>query len=101
MAYYLVRGRPRQDLAELRMQLDSGEIGKMQPFGEALEFSLVNARVDADNWIVWEEEDYCTPPLKMEREAVLAAYFTDIGVAAVQQGKGWERIQHLPLLWHS
>lgn len=98
MAYYLVSASAKGDLAALRMKLDMGEIGKMEPFGQALEYSLVNARVDGKR-VVWEEEDYCTPPLKMEREAVLDTYFTDLQIEPVQQGKGWERIQNLPTVW--
>ena len=98
MAYYLVSANVKDDLAELRMKLDMGEIAKLEPFGEALEYSLANARVDGKR-VVWEEEDDSTPPLKMEREAVLDTYFTDLQIEPVQQGKGWERIQNLPYAW--
>jgi hypothetical protein len=48
---------------------------------------------------VWEEEDYCRPPLALERAAVLDAYFTALSVEAVARGAGWARIQHLLCLW--
>jgi hypothetical protein len=33
--------------------------------------------------MIWSEEDYCSPPLAMEREAVLDRYFTDIKVEGI------------------
>ena len=45
------------------------------PFGKSLQYSLENARLDDDDddgeFAVWIEEDYCSPPLAMEKEAVL------------------------------
>lgn len=99
MAYYLVRAKAH-NLDELRQRLDSGEVEKMRPFGLALHHGLDNARVDGE-WVVWEEEDYCTPPLAMERRAVLDTYFTDLSVEHVQEGEGWQRIEHLPGLWQT
>jgi len=99
MADYLVRARAKGDLRALKEELDSGAIVRMKPFGNALDFSLKNARTGPDGWIVWEENDYCTPPLAMERAAVLDRYFTDLSVERVPQGKGWERIDDLPRLW--
>lgn len=101
MAYYLVRARAKGNLAELRSRLDSGEIGAMRPFGSALLYALENARVEPDGWIVWEEEDYCRPPLAMEREAVLDTYFTDLSVERVEAEQGWRQIDQLPALWES
>jgi hypothetical protein len=45
----------------------------MRPFGQALQYSLENARIDTENrdYALWIEEDYCSPPLAMEREGVL------------------------------
>jgi len=45
--------------------LNSGEILKMSPFEKFLQFSLENARIDVDNYdyALWDEEDYCSPPL--------------------------------------
>jgi hypothetical protein len=99
MAYYLVRAKPSGDLENLRARLESGEIGAMRPFGTALLYSLQNARVEPDGWIVWEEEDYCRPPLAMEREAVLDTYFADLTVERVEEGDGWRRIDSFPFLW--
>lgn len=103
MAYYLVKAKVRKNLLEeLRSRLDSGEINKMRPFGTALQYSLDNARLDPrdEGWTVWEEEDYCSPPLAQERAAVLDTYFTSLSVEKVPQGKGWERIELLPKLWN-
>lgn len=103
MAHYLVKARYQKELlSELRRRLDSGEIQQMRPFGTALQYSLDQARLDpqGDGWVVWEEEDYCRPPLAQERAAVLDTYFTGLGVETVKEGKGWERIKNLPLLWN-
>jgi hypothetical protein len=102
MAYYLVRAQYREELlAELRKRLDSGEINRMRPFGTALQYGLDHARLDpqGDGWTVWEEEDYCRPPLAQERSAVLDTYFTNLSVEPVQEGQGWEQIDALPPLW--
>jgi hypothetical protein len=99
MAYYLVRAKAKGSLTDLRDRLDSGEIGQMRPFGTALDYSLQHARQDKDEWIVWEEEDYCQPPLAMERAAVLDTYFTALSVEPVEEDEGWKRIESLPVLW--
>lgn len=102
MPYYLVKAKFRDELLpELRKRLDSGEINRMRPFGTALQHSLEHARLDpqGDGWSVWEEEDYCRPPLAQERAAVLDTYFTNLSVEPVNEGQGWERIQSLPPLW--
>ncbi|MBI5419347.1 MAG: hypothetical protein HZA60_04595 [Deltaproteobacteria bacterium] len=100
MAHYLVSAAPKND----RMQKLEGLLRKhafvdLQPFGRALTYSLLNARVRQDGMAVWEEEDYCTPPLAQERKAVLDEYFYDITVAAVPPGEGWRRIRALPPLF--
>lgn len=100
MAHYLVKAKVHKDLlTELRSRLDSGEIKQMRPFGRALQYSLENARLDPQGWAVWEEEDYCNPPLAQERAAVLDTYFTELGVQRVQKGEGWEQIESLPEFW--
>lgn len=100
MAYYLVRAHAVPELLdELKQQLDAGQIAPLRPFGSALDYSLRNARRDPDGWAVWEEEDYCRPPLAMERAAVLDRYFTDISVEPVVAGQGWQQIDGLPSLW--
>lgn len=100
MAYYLVTSTAKPDtLGRLRSRLDSGEIRAMRPFGRALDESLRGARLRADGRVVWEENDYCTPPLAMERAAVLDHHFDDIAVETVERGEGWARIEALPSLW--
>ena len=100
MAYYLVQAQPVEELlTELRQRLDSGEIGVMRPFGQALQYSLDNARVKEDGLAVWEEEDYCVPPLAQERAAILDTYFKELNVERVEKGKGWQQIESLPNLW--
>lgn len=100
MAYYLVQAQPiRELLGELRQRLDSGEISIMRPFGRALQYSLDHARVQADGLAIWEEEDYCSPPLAQERAAILDTYFGELQVDRVEKNKGWEKIESLPTLW--
>jgi hypothetical protein len=99
MADYLVRAKLTGDAVRLRRLIDSGEISQMQPFGQALDYSLRHARVDADGWATWEENDYCSPPLAMERAAVLDAYFSDLSVERVPKGEGWKSIAALRSLW--
>lgn len=101
MAYYLVRARLKPDVAdELHERLKNEEFKNMQPFGRALTYSLENARFDPSTGeAVWEEEDYCTPPLAMERDAVLDNYFEGLTHERVSKGEGWEEIEDLPSLW--
>ncbi|HXF63346.1 MAG TPA: hypothetical protein VNK95_17085 [Caldilineaceae bacterium] len=99
MAYYLVRATPRADrLDELSEKVKAGAFVGLRPFGEALSLGLRGARRLEDGRAIWEEEDYCSPPLAMERAAVLDHYFTGIEVERVREGEGWERIQALPRL---
>ena len=102
MAYRFVRARPISDrLPDLRTRLDDGEIEQMDPFGRAMTKSLNDARFDPDSEeALWVEEDYCTPPLAMERE-VLDEYFTNLVVVEedVNESEGWERIEEYPSLW--
>jgi len=85
----------------LRKWLDSGEIRAMRPFGQALHEGLENARWQADGVAIWEEEDYCVPPLAQERAAVLDGYFTGLEVQYVNKGEGWNRIDPLKNIWES
>ncbi len=73
----------------------------MKPFGKALTYSLEHARIKKDGYAIWEEEDYCSPPLKEERQAVLDQYFKDIRTEQVGQGEGWNRISNIPALFPS
>jgi len=100
VAYYLVKAKPvNGKLGELREWLDKGYVSSLRPFGKALEYSLVNIRYSFDGYAFWEEEDYCSPPLAMEREAVLDKYFHELTVERVKRGEGWTRIRHYPSLW--
>lgn len=102
MAYYLVRADPRSErMTELHDRLTDGEFEPLQPFGRALTVALRGARFDTETGdAVWEEEDYCQPPLAQERDAVLDSYFDAIRVERVQWGDGWNRIETLPSLWN-
>ncbi len=100
MAYYLVRAKPKPEgLAELEKLLAEKAFIGMRPFGEALSAGLNGARIGADGLALWEEEDYCSPPLAMERAAVLNTYFDDIQVEAVKLGEAWNGIRELPRLF--
>lgn len=74
----------------------------MDPFGQAMTTALDHAKYDpATGEAVWIEEDYCTPPLAMEREAVLDEYFESVTVVKedVDPDAEWDRIASLPGLW--
>jgi hypothetical protein len=102
MAYYLVSAIPRPDLIDdLEARLAVGEFESLRPFGEALSESLRDARCRPDGTAVWEEEDYCRPPLAQERAAVLDTYFDSINVEPVREGEGWRQIASLPALFPS
>jgi hypothetical protein len=95
MAYYLVRGKPfNEKVDELKDKVRHRSFIDLQPFGRAISYSLENARIDADGWWIWEEEDYCSPPLSQERAAVIDTYFKEILVEEVQKGEGWRRIKN-------
>lgn len=100
MAFYFVSAGPKHDLIEeLGERLEREEFIGMKPFGRSLTYSLRNARIRRDGVAVWEEEDYCSPPLAQEREAVLDAYFGDLRVEPVAEGAGWAKIEALPRLF--
>ena len=100
MAFYLVLARPVPDrLQELATKLGQRAFVELRPFGRSLTDSLQGARRMPDGTVVWEEEDYCRPPLAQEREAVLDRYFEEISVEPVERGRGWERIEQLPALF--
>lgn len=103
MTFYLVRAKPKKEhLGSLKEELNSGKISRMRPFGQALQYSLENARIDTEdsNFALWVEEDYCSPPLAMEREAVLNQYFNDIIVEKVESEKeAWSRLKDKTRLW--
>lgn len=103
MALYLVKAKPRKELLEsLHGELNFGKISKMRPFGKSLHYSLENARIDTEDsaFALWIEEDYCSPPLALEREAVLDRYFNNIAVEKVKsENEAWSRLKDKPLLW--
>ena len=106
MTFYLVRAKPKKELLEnLHKELNSGKISRMRPFGHALQYSLENARIDTENldYASWIEEDYCSPPLAMERESVLDQYFDNIAVKRVEleeeEEEAWNAINNKPRLW--
>lgn len=48
---------------------------------------------------LWIEEDYCSPPLAMERENLLDLYFNDITVESIESEKeGWYMLHDKPRL---
>lgn len=99
MAHYLVRAKPKAELLDvLRERLHQQAFVNLCPFGRALTYSLSEARVERDGTAIWEEEDYCSPPLAEERAAVLDQYFDEITVELVERGAGWNRIEGLPKL---
>jgi len=98
MAHYLVRAKPKDNLDELRAQLDEGRISKLRPFGGEMQQCLGRARIDAAGYATWEENCYCNPPLKQER-AVLDKYFEDLTTQTVSKGAAWSQIEALPSLW--
>jgi hypothetical protein len=100
MAYYLVTARPVADrMDDLETKLNERAFLRLEPFGRSLSASLESARLLPDGTAVWEEEDYCRPPLAQEREAVLDQYFDDLAVEPVKRGSGWDRIAELPPLF--
>jgi len=101
MALYIVKARPKNDLSGLRKELDSGKISRLRPFGKTLHYGLDNAKIDpSDGYALWIEEDYCNPPLAMEKESVLDKYFEDITVQLIASEKeGLDRIANNPGLW--
>ena len=100
MAFYLVSAVPKQDLMqELSERLARDEFVGLRPFGPTLSRSLKGARLRRDGVAVWEEEDYCRPPLAEERAAVLDHYFRELRVEKVSEGRGWETIEALPRLF--
>jgi hypothetical protein len=100
MAFYLVSAVPKHGrIEELGERLASAEFMSLRPFGATLSASLANARMRRDGVAVWEEEDYCAPPLAQERAAVLDDYFHDLRVEKVKEGEGWSKIEKLPRLF--
>ena len=100
MAHYLVTAIPMAGrMEELGDLLRKDAFVRLRPFGVAITFSLRNARLREDGAAVWEEEDYCNPPLAQERSSVLDSFFRDLATEPVRRGAGWKRIDALPPLF--
>ena len=100
MTYYEVRAKPKENIHELRYDMDHGMIHTLIPFGKSLQYSLENAKLDNNENAIWIEEDHCSPPLAMEREAVLDRYFTDIEIQVIEsEQEGWDRLKDKKSLW--
>jgi len=100
MAHYLVTAVPVSGrMEELRTLLRKDFFVNLRPFGGAITLSLRNARLREDGSAVWEEEDYCTPPLAQERAAVLDTFFGSLETEPVKKGEGWKRVDALPPLF--
>jgi hypothetical protein len=100
MAHYLVSARPLLDrLNDLEERLAEHAFLAFEPFGRSLTASLEGARRLPDGTAIWEQEDYCRPPLAQERAAVLDHYFEDLSVEPVDRDSGWQRIAELPPLF--
>jgi hypothetical protein len=63
VALYIVKAKPISErLENLRKELDSGDISRLEPFGEELHQSLRDAKIDSrdgSGYAYWVEEDYC------------------------------------------
>jgi hypothetical protein len=100
LAHYLVSARPLPErLGELASLLANGGIEGLEPFGRALDYSLRNARLGEDLRAHWEEEDYCAPPLAMERASILDAHFEALEARPVERGLGWREVASWFPLW--
>lgn len=100
MAHYLVTAKPKSErLGDLLANLRERIYASMRPFGKSMTHSLENARLRNDGCAIWEEEDYCSPPLAQERAAALDEFFDDLKVTPVKEGAGWEAIEQLPSLF--
>ena len=100
MPFYLIHAKPKaQRISQLEERLLADDFINLKPFGNVLTQSLKQARLDETGNAWWEEEDYCKPPLREEREAVLDAYFDDIQFEKVKEGEGWKAISTKPWLF--
>jgi hypothetical protein len=100
MAHYLVTAKPKSErLGDLLANLREHAYVSIRPFGKSMTHSLENARLREDGYAIWEEEDYCSPPLAQERGTTLDEFFDELEVAPVKEGAGWEEIEQLPRLF--
>jgi hypothetical protein len=101
MTYYLVSAKIKQGVAaEIRERIVDGSFINMKPFGKTLTRAMFQIRQDpVSGKVYWEEECHCSPPLAMERTAVLDQYFTEINAEQSSEDEGWAQISDLPVLW--
>ena len=100
MAHYLVTAKPKSErLGDLLANLRKRAYVSIRPFGKTMTHSLENARLLEDGYAMWEEEDYCSPPLAQERAAALDEFFDELEITPVKEGAGWEEIEQLPRLF--
>lgn len=100
MAFYLVTAKPKQELLpELEKKLANKEFVPLEPFGSEVNKALTWSRRKDKDTAIWEENNFCIPPLAQEREAVLDKYFDKIEVEKVAKGEGWDKISELPFLF--
>jgi hypothetical protein len=100
MAHYLVTAKPKSErLGDLLANLRKRAYVSMRPFGKTMTHSLENARLRDDGYAMWEEEDYCSPPLAQERAAALDEFFDELEVMPVKEGAGWKQIEQLPRIF--
>ena len=45
MALYIVKARPKNDLSDLRKELDSGEVSRLRPFGKHYNMAWITQRL--------------------------------------------------------
>ena len=101
MTFNFVEAKVKTHILEQRQEMESSKIKKLVPYGNSLHYSLENAKRDDKEGVyaLWIE-DYCSPPLAMERESVLDIYFDDLIVEIVESEKvGWARIKDKPSIW--
>ena len=94
MTFYEVRAKPRDNISDLRYDIDHGMIHTLIPFGKSLQRSLENAKVDNNKNAIWIEEDSNDPPLVSEREAVLDRYFSDIQIVTIFPVRWRQPVNH-------
>ena len=100
MAHYLVTAKPKSErLGDLLANLRKRAYVSIRPFGKTMTHSLENARLREDGYAMWEEEDYCSPPLAQERATALDEFFDELEIAPVKERAGWEEIDQLPRLF--
>jgi hypothetical protein len=100
MAHYLVTAKPKSErLEDLLANLRKRAYVSLRPFGKTMTHSLENARLRENGYAIWEEEDYCSPPLAQERAAALDEFFDELKVTSVKEGAGWKEIEQLPRLF--